>query len=677
MNRYSGILLIIIISMIMESLCKVTLSYEPEIAINLNKSNSLHCVKITSNSSEFYPSYYGGISVNNSKGEIFHPWSHDVKFKLLKRQSDVSKVFVEWIMYKDNDFYFHYSVSFKKSQNKLIVHFKDMGEFVDNSLPSYYAKACAFYLDRCEGADNPVIIAVPYLTMFNILFANNCFVSMYFDWNKTKASQIIPYNNKSFSNTSEYYSQYAIYNSLTNGERNKLDETIYLKVSDNLDDVLPDLPNPISKYKEESSGRIVFDDWYPFNESISNITKISQNGIKHVWHIVHNWQRYGYDVALPDVFPANPNFGGNNELIALSEYNKKAGNLFSLHENYIDIFKSSSKFRAGNLALNPQGHYIFNWYNGDSSFIVKPTKIFENLIPISKQINNTFKTTAAYHDVSASYDPSKYVDYDYREDGAGKFITPYNIFKSLADTLKNIHNGPVSSEGLAHFLYIGYYDDICAQIHTAKSLPGSYGTETEGGYYKPLLVNFDLLKMKEKAMVHGVGYFERFFYKNRYWQYMGWSRDSALMYAATELAYGHGAFFSTSTYNFIEQGMIEYNYVFPVQQKYSESQVSKILYNDNGRLITASDYIRKYPFTFDKFGDTNFMSQVFVEYENGLKIYVNRHTFKDWEVDFSGVSGFYSFHSQINNKDSLYAGNMIGSKFTLPSNNGWLCYYIK
>lgn len=648
---------------------------DPLIYFDINKSYSFNSIKIQNNSTEFYPSNFGGIAVINSKGELFQPWSENIKFKLLRKESNNDQSYAEWVMYKDNDFYYHYALNIENKYNVLTIHIQDLGELSDNSLPKYYASAYALYLDRCENAIKPVVIAVPYLTMFNILYANDCFVSMYFDWNKTNASQLVVYNNKSFSPTSEYYSQYALYNTLTNGKRNKLDETIYLKVSDNLDDVLPDLPNPVSKYKSESSKRIIFDDWEPFNKSISNLSLISQAGIKNVWHILHNWQRSGYDVALPDVFPANSLFGGNDELLKISTYDKQMGFLLALHENYIDIFTKSSKYESKYLALNPNGNYIFNWYNGDTSYLVKPTRIFDNLVPISTQIHNTFNTTSAYHDVSASYDPSKYVDYDYKSEGAGKFSTSYNIYKELADTMRKIHDGPVSSEGLAHFLYVGYYDDISSsQIHTAKSLPGSYGTEIQGGFYKPLLVNFDLLKMKDKATVHGIGYYSRFFYNNDFGN-GGNYRDSVLICSATELAYGHGAFFSNASYNFIDNGKIEYNYIYPIQLLYSNSNVKKILYNDNGKLITVSDYIRKYHFTFDKFGDTNFMSQVYIEYENGLKIFVNRHTFKNWNINFNGKSGYFSFHAIINGKDSLFAGNAEGNNFALPNNNGWLCYY--
>ena len=68
------------------------------------------------------------------------------------------------------------------------------------------------------------------------------------------------------------------------------------------------------------------------------------------------------------------------------------------------------------------------------------------------------------------------------------------------------------------------------------------------------------------------------------------------------------------------------------------------------------------------------MSQVYVEYENGLKIYVNRHTFKVWKVNFSGIPGFYSFHALLNGEDCLYVGNTNGNIFNLPPGNGWVCY---
>lgn len=647
----------------------------PAVSIDFSHSNSLHAINIQYKGSQFYPSNFGGVGVIGSKGDLFQPWSENVKFKLLKTIYDT---YAEWIMYKENDFYFHYEIDFEKDDNNLIIHMKDLGELNDNSLPNYYAPAYALYLDRCENAHKPVVVAVPYLTMFNILFANDCFVSMYFDWTKTNASQLVVYNNKSFTPASEYYSEYALYNPLTNGRRNTLDETIILKVSADFDAILPDLSNPISKYKEESSKRIIFDDWDDINNVFTNANKLNEAGIKNLWHIVHN----DYTIVPSPIISFRSIILSDSKGIRIcSNYDRGLGNLFSVHENYCELFSKSSEFDKNDLSLNSDGNFIFNWYDDaskDTSYLLKPSRILDYLSNVSRKIHTSYNTNSSFHDVSASYDPSKYVDYDYKADGAGKFSTPYNIFKTLADSLRKIHAGPVSSEGLAHFLYVGYYDDIStAQIHTARSLPGSYGTETEGGFYKPLLVNFDLLKMKEKAMVHGVGYFERFFYKDKYWQYMGRSRDSALMFSATELAYGHGAFISRSTYNFMEQGKIEYDYVYPMQLRYYNSEVESVHYNDNGEMIGISEYIRRHPYTFDKLDSKDFLGQVCIIYDNGVLIFVNRSPLKNWGLELQTGYGFYDFHAIYNNKDTLFVGYTNLSNLELPPSNGWVCFSPK
>lgn len=643
-----------------------------------SNSNTLHSIRVNFGDKSFYPSLEGGVSIVNKNGTIYHPWSAGVNFIMLSKNSSGKNISTEWIMYKKNDFYYHLGVTYQLYDNEVRANFRDLGKINNDTLHEDYADVAAVYLDRCGNAQNPFIIAVPYLTTFNILLANDCFVSVYFDWNKTNASQIFPYNTV-YSDSSVFFSQYALYNPLTNGKRNKLNETVILRVSGNIDEVFPDLNNPVSKYYNESSERIVFDDWSSFDKGASNITQLNNAGVKNIWHIVHNWQNKGYDVALPDILPANPEFGGNETLIRLSDLNASLGNLFSLHENNIDIFTQSVKFDKKNMSLSTNRKYMFNWLHPetkDTSYLSKPSEFLNLMVPISRSINETFHTTAAYHDVLTSYDPSRYVDYDVNAPNAGLLSEPYSVFKKAADTLRKIHNGPVSSEGLGHFLYVGYFDDVCAEIHSAKSLPSFYygNTEKLGGFYKPLLVNFDLLKMKEKAAVHGVGYYERFFFNNNYWEYMGRSRDSALSYSATELAYGHCSFVSALSYNLVEQGFIEYNFVYPVQLRYSGTRVSTILYNDNGKLISASDYIRRYPGTFDNFFNENFMSQVYIKYANGLVIFVNRNPLKKWIIKGNFNNGFASFHAIVDKKDSLYAGNFTGQQIELPHSNGWFCF---
>jgi len=493
------------------------------------------------------------------------------------------------------DYYFNYNLKIEGRTLILNVS-KDDAQMNDIAIQ--------FNLDRCENVVNPVIIGVPYLTLFNILYCDNSaydnkvFTSMFFDWTRTEASRLEPLN-ENFSSTSARFSQFAVYNHKTNYVRNPLDETIYLTVSPTIEDVFPNLPNPVSPKKQESISTMVFDYWQTFDHGLTDLNTISNAGIGNLWWIVHVWQKAGYDVENPDVFPANDEWGGNDGLRNLRDAIVSNNFLFSLHEQYVEYRIKAPTYNEEVLARNPQGGLIPNWYEKGVvvGHVIKPTKIVDiiNNPTRTPSIDLTFIPNASYIDANPSYDPSVWVDYDYTQTDAGTFKSVYNVNKCLGDLFRNYYDGPISGEGLAHFLYTGYYDDFCAQIHTAQSLPGIHylhtnSVEIYGGFYKPILIDFDLLKMKPKALVHGVGYYSRFFYKDNNW---GPSRDSALMYAATELAYGHGAFFSNGSYNMIEQGLIEYEHVYPMQLLYGNADINNILYNDNGIYLIASDYIKK------------------------------------------------------------------------------------
>ncbi|MBK9334518.1 MAG: hypothetical protein IPM96_19470 [Ignavibacteria bacterium] len=391
--------------------------------------------------------------------------------------------------------------------------------------------------------------------------------------------------------------------------------------------------------------------------------------------IVHNWHNKGYDSEYPDIFPPNPRYGGIDKLSEISNLCKSNNFLFSVHEMYSLIGSDNPNFENYKqyLTIGFDGNFVIGW-NNPIMYKVKPSKM-EKIFNDKNRgilINKKLNTTAGYLDVHSASDPSEYIDYDYKETGAGKFKYALRKNQEIADVSRKIHNGPVSGEGSSHFYYSGYYDDVEPQIVTASDFFS--GDHIIGGYYQPVLVDFDLLKIKPLMFAHGMGYYERFFHKDRYWKHMGRSLDSALIYSATELAYGHGAFFSDLSYDIYEQSKLEYEYVYPVQLLYGNSSVKSILYNDNGNLITLSDYLRKYPKTYDKFNNQDFISQVFIEYENGVKIFVNRHPEKTWDIELTDLPGWSNYHGIINGSDKLYTGSQNPGRIILNKESGWICY---
>lgn len=638
---------------------------------SLRNGSSFNGIKFISDGYEFYPSNYGGVCMTSPDNVNYYLWSEGISKKLLRSQMIRDTLLTEWVVSKGNEFYFHFEYKFYISGKTLVIKVRDAGKIKNYSIKKY-ATLASFQLDRCEGAVNPVIVGVPYLSTINVLYSNNFFTSLFFDWTKTNSSQINTFDSP-FSNTSVYFAQEALYKNKTNGKKYLLDETIYMTVSSELEDVFPNIPNPVAKYKNESVNRIIYDNWDAgFEKVFNNLSVIRNENINNLWLIVHDWQNAGYDNKLPEVLPANPLYGGNEALLRVSNLCSTSGYLFSLHENYSDIYPNSSVYNISEVALDPEGNPVNGWKSPTlQAKLLKPGKIKKYLIPISTKINKTLKTSASFIDVLTAKSPSEAMDFDSRENYAGKNNTSLKITNDIGNQLRKIHNGPVSGEGYHHFYYIGYYDDFEAQIQTGKIS----NQQLTGGYYKPLLVDFDLRKMHDKTMVHGVGYYERFFYKDSYWKYMGRSRDSSLIYSATELAYGHGAFFSSLSYNPSEQGKLEYNYVYPVQTMYGNANAVKILYNDNGNLLTVSQYIKKYPNTFDKFESSDFMSQVLIEYDNGVKVYVNRSPHREWQLNFDNeLNGWFDYHAIKTGRAVLYKGGEQPSNLVLPKENGWFCY---
>jgi len=639
---------------------------------SLKNGYSFNGIRVSAKEYSFLPSYFAGVCVTSPVTKInYYTWSEGIKVKLVKSKMVKDTLITEWVMLKASEFYFHFEYKISIKGNTLIVRVRDLFQ-IKNYPVKNYAEISSFPLDRCEEVTDPVNISVPYLTTFNILYTKNLFTSIYFDWTKTNSSQIYPVIEK-YSNSSVYYSQTALYNKKTNGSPNKLNETIYLTVSPDLDEVLPNIPNPVSKYKTSSIEHLVYDNWDKgFDKIISDTKNLKENGIDSLWLIVHDWQNGGYDNKLPDVLPSNPLYGGDDALKELSTLCKSYKYLFSLHENYSDFYPNATSYKVKDVALNSNKELTNAWKTSVAqSYLLKPSKVNSYLIPISTKIKKTFHTTASFVDVMAARNPSDYVDYDYKSEHAGKFTGTYNYYKDAANQLRKIHEGPVSSEGYNHFLYVGYYDDITPQILDAEY----YKYPNKGGYYFPLLVNFDLLKLHDKSMVHGVGYLERFFSKDNIWQhYMGRSRDSLLICSATELAYGHGGFIQSNSYDYMEQAKIEYGFVYPMQLLYGNAKVEKILYNDDGNLISVSDYIKKYPTLFNNFESEKFLSQVYIEYDNGVKIYVNRNNFKVWQISLDDINGWFNYNAIVNGTQKLNSENQSPGNIILPKSNGWLCY---
>ena len=618
---------------------------------------------------------------------IEYPFDEGISFTCLNHQIiSGDTVLVRWQMtYKKID-YIQYEYKFKIEGRTFISCVE-----VDSA---YSDKALSFEFDRSEHTINPEAIAVPYLPLFYILYGNDMFTSFFSDWELSNASQIVVSDGSAYSESSVRYAQTLIYNPKTNHHRNRMIETLYLTTSTDITDVFPNISNPVSKYKKESADCIIWDYRPSFNQLISPssqryMDKIFGAGVKNIWLQIHNWQANhgagksygysGYDDGLPCVLPPNDYYGGTATLNSVISKARSYKYRIGLHENYVDYYINSDScsigpgYKESDVALNQEGKrikaYKNNYINGEQSYLLKPSKASYYTTIWSSLIQKTCPNlNGCYLDVHSSILPStNYVDYDSSVANAGMFRETMNNYRALYDTLRQKHDGPVQGEGGNQIFYQGYVDDIEARL----ILPGKFAP----GNTFPLIVDFDLLKLKPKAFVHGVGYYPLFYTDNDY-QTPRVTRETVLQYISTELAYGHGGYIPSpdltwdNNDSITAHAKLEYEYVFSVQNDYANAEPVKILYNDNDSLKSVSDYIRRHPKTYGDISSEDFMGQVMVVYDNGVIVCVNRHPNRSWEVNIGKQNGWFDYHAN----GQLKIDKSKTTNFELPPVNGWVVY---
>lgn len=637
------------------------------------------------NGNYLLPSNFGGIRAQLG-GDTRYPFDKGVSFLLLNHQIlPGDTVLAYWQMIYNGD-YIRYKYKFKIEGRTLIIHVEVDSEYSD--------KAVAFEFDRCEYAVNPTAIGIPYLPLFYILYANDMYTSFFSDWEVSNASQVEVSDGSASSGSSVRYAQTLLYNTKTDHHRNRMTETLYLTTSENITDVFPNIPNPVSKYKEESAKWIIWDYRLSFAQLISPspdrfLDKIYDAGVRNIWLQIHNWQANhgggknygysGYDDGLPCVLPANHYYGGTTMLSsAVSKarsYNYRVG----LHENYVDYYPDCANcstgpgFRESDIAIDQNGKeikaYKNNYNNEEQSYLLKPSRAAHYAFIWSNLIQHAIPgLNGCYLDVHSSILPSiNYVDYDSSVAEAGMFRGTMLKYRELYSILRNNHHGPVQGEGGNQIFYQGYTDDIEARL----IVPNKFAP----GNTFPVIVDFDMLKLRPKAFVHGVGYYP-LFYTAQDQQVPRVTKDIVLQYIATELAYGHGGYIPTPDITWdqndsiVAHAELEYKYVFSVQTDYANAVPEKILYNDHGTLKTVSEYIRDHPKSYGDISNDEFMGQVMVVYSNGVIVCVDRHPKRSWQVNIGKSNGWFDYHAN----GDLYTGVSATTNFTLPPKNGWVVY---
>lgn len=452
-------------------------------------------------------------------------------------------------------------------------------------------------------------VNVPYLFATHVYYlpAQAAFASVFTDFTRSNGSYLDGAS--------------AIYERKTDGKRNDVHEICLFTVSYEFPEVLRNIPWEPSPYFSEIADRIVFDIWGGhLMKDAEWVRELTTYGITRAVMLKHVWQRYGYDSHLPTTVPANEQLGGDEGAIALSKACRDAGWLFALHENYIDFYPKSHEWNEKEVALNPDGTMRKAWFNqgtGEQSYAYKNWAMTKYARIYSNEIHRRYGTTAAFYDVNSCAPLWLHLDCDANEPDAAMLAGRMKGNLELFKVGREAHKGPLFGEGHQHFWWAGLVDGVEAQV--------------EGKEWAKWLLDFDLLKIHVQQVNHGMGYWERWQDDPEGYWYGLPSPEKLDKYRAMEIAFGHAGFVPTGLWHTLDWVLKEYYLVRPIQARYCASKVRRILYG-------VSDFAERLVPSSVAIAMDAMDGRVFVEYESGLKVWVNGRyrESKPWEVSEGG-----------------------------------------
>lgn len=227
---------------------------------------------------------------------------------------------------------------------------------------------------------------------------------------------------------------------------------------------------------QKLAGRFVFDLWGGrYGESSAALQRAFRYGLTDAAVVWHNWQRWGYDYRLPEIYPPNPDLGSEEELQRMMGTCREAGVLFALHDNYIDMYPDAEGFSyEKEIAFHADGRPVRAWLNegrGAQSYRFRADRVANYLQPNLKTIKEKLNPTAYFIDVWSSIGPydywtadGRFVDGVFTRDSWGKH------FAWIRDVLGD--GAPQISES-GHDQLIGWLDGAQTNhLRVGQTLPG-------------------------------------------------------------------------------------------------------------------------------------------------------------------------------------------------------------
>ncbi len=411
-----------------------------------------------------------------------------------------------------------------------------------------------------------------------------------------------------------------VYNPRTDGTRMPLNETLSLRIGTDLWRTVPIPAQLPSQYTKELSRSIFLDVWggnaRDTEYFLRYLSAITMKRIRFLT-IFENWQAGGFDSMDPDSilmpkYPPNPGIGSVKDFQSLSKYARSVGE-FGLRTNYVYLRPLSPSALAGQAvpALKPDGTKA--WFTRPSDWL-----------PLAKrqetEIQNLFHTNASFTDqMTSSGGPWGYIDYNAHQKNAGAMSQALKYQRELALLIKSIHHGPLGSESNMDEQLLGEYVDT-----------GDFGMFD--GYHRAITPEFKLHRLQQLSVFYGMGLMYRFYEMPPFKRFSSGTANYMSDpkqyddYRAAEVLYGNGGYlfyYPNTPWDYV---ITECLLIGTLQTHYLLQPVKDVRYWSDGHWVTLQDILKAgvNPLTADWNPQPDCLKRIWVQYQNGLNIIVNR-----------------------------------------------------
>ena len=404
----------------------------------------------------------------------------------------------------------------------------------------------------------------------------------------------------------------------TDGKLNPLYERFIFTVSAELDDILPNIPNPVSKFRDEMSRLVGHTRAYVLQGSPNHAdqelafwTKMKAYGIVDLYLHLHSGL---FRTPLENnrttlEMQASMSNGGDATVLKLVDGLRSLFPRIGVYQDNRIIAPNDPQFDYGLVSRSASGQFVEGW---DGCFRPKPSVMLTLSQAFFPKFLDRFHFNAEYLDELTNAPPWADVDFDAEAPGAGTFSRVIRDYGAVALQHRRLFNGPIWSEGCAAFFWAGLLDT-------------NYAVSNDTKLGLPLIVDFKLRKILPLETFNGAD-----------WPLLH-NRDVDCL-IATEIAEGNiGHLFTADRYQqglaaridmtLLDRFLKSYFMIRQVQEQFCASPVAEIKYFVDGKLMSASEMLRA--------GKTS-QNRIYARYENGLETWVNRAAEGNWTIEVDG-----------------------------------------